>query len=136
MHISVSEFVIPLFVENPVAQPCMTCKEYINTILGYFPISKPNHYNIMMVSICTYEYCIRPSAKLCLGQWYTGNGIQGMVYREWYTGNGIQGMVHREWYMGNGTQGMVYREWYTGNVVAPKINKNIISLLKLTLTAS
>ncbi len=41
-----------------------TCKEYINTILGSFP-SQPNHY-IMMVSICTDEYFIRPSAKLCM----------------------------------------------------------------------
>ena len=34
-----------------------TYKEYTNTILGYFPISQSNHYNIKMVSICTDEYC-------------------------------------------------------------------------------
>ena len=27
------------------------------------------HYNIMMASICTYKYCIRPSAMPGLGQW-------------------------------------------------------------------
>ena len=45
-----------------------TSEEYINTIPGYLPMSRPNHYIIMMVSICTGEYCIRPSAKLWLGQ--------------------------------------------------------------------
>ena len=40
----------------------------MNTILAYFPTSQHNQYNIMMVSICTYEYCIRSSAMLGLGQ--------------------------------------------------------------------
>ena len=38
-----------------ICYPAWTCKEYINTFLGYFPISQPNHYNIMMASICTDE---------------------------------------------------------------------------------
>ena len=44
-----------------------TSKEYTNTILGYFSISQSNHYSIM-VSKCTDECFIRPSAKLWLGQ--------------------------------------------------------------------
>ena len=40
MHISISEFVIPLFVGHQVVQPC-TCKEYI--VLGYFPLSQSKH---------------------------------------------------------------------------------------------
>ena len=68
-HISISEFFIPLLGGDSVVQPCIPCKEYINTILGYFPISQPDQYNIMMVSKCTDEYCIRPSATLWLGQY-------------------------------------------------------------------
>ena len=37
--------------------------------LGYFPISQSKHYIIMMASICTYRYYIRPSIMLGLGQW-------------------------------------------------------------------
>ena len=40
----------------------------INAILAYFPMSQSNHYNIMIVSIHTGEYFIRPSAQLWLGQ--------------------------------------------------------------------
>ena len=43
--------------------------ENIHTILGYFSISQSSHYNIIMASICTDQYCIRPSAMLGLGQW-------------------------------------------------------------------
>ena len=66
LHISVSESVIHCVVGHRVVQPC-TCKEYI--ILGYFPILQSNHDNIMMTSICTDQYCTRPSAMLGLGQW-------------------------------------------------------------------
>ena len=56
---------------HQVVKPC-TYKQYIlyiYTILGYFLISQSNHYNIMMASVCTDQYCIRPSAMLGLGQW-------------------------------------------------------------------
>ena len=43
-----------------------------NLILGYFPISQSNHYNIMMASICRDKYCIRPfiyvRARIRIGQ--------------------------------------------------------------------
>ena len=68
MEIYVSEFGISLSVGHPVVQPCMDLKRIFKYNSGYFPISQPNHYNIMMVSICTDEYCIRTSAKLWLGQ--------------------------------------------------------------------
>ena len=37
--------------------------------MSYFPISQSKHCNIMMASICTDQYCIRPSTILGLGQW-------------------------------------------------------------------
>ena len=46
----------------------------MHTILGYFPMSQPSHYNIMMASICTDRYCIRPSAML--GLWTIGRAMQ------------------------------------------------------------
>ena len=66
MYISVSEFVIHYLLGIQLLTLARTCKECINTILGYFSISQSNHY-IMMVSVCTDKYCIRPSAKLWLG---------------------------------------------------------------------
>ena len=48
-------------VGRQVVQPC-TCKEYIHAILDYFPTSQSKHYNLMMASICTDQYCSRPSA--------------------------------------------------------------------------
>ena len=43
-----------------------SCKELMHIILDYFPISQSNHYNIMLPSICTNQYCISPSALLGL----------------------------------------------------------------------
>ena len=53
---------------NSLFNIAWTCTGYTNTILGYFPISQFNHFNIVMVSIGTDEYCTRPPAKLWLGQ--------------------------------------------------------------------
>ena len=55
-------------VGHQVVQPC-TCKNiflYNSWLLLHITIQ---HYNIMMASLCTGQYCIRPSALLGLGQW-------------------------------------------------------------------
>ena len=69
MHISISEFVIPLSIGHQIGLPCIDVyRIYKCTILDYFPISQSNHYNIMMASICTDQCFIRPSAMLEVGR--------------------------------------------------------------------
>ena len=55
----------------------------MHTILSYCPISQSNHYNIMMTSVCTDQYCNWPSSMLELGQWVEQCNLtmQGFQYR-------------------------------------------------------
>ena len=46
----------------PVRNKC------VQFLAGYFPKSQSNHYNIVKASVCTDQYCTRPSAMLGLGQ--------------------------------------------------------------------